>query len=275
VLRICRFVWALVYLIPAMGKKARPTNVRRRARPTCVYCRVAPATTDDHVFPESWYPSTTPAGAEKAKVPSCRPCNQRWSRIEVLFAEEYLIGLDPKAPQIAGVSERLTRAWQPQKAKGPDDAKHRAGKLLKLTRTMKWTDPVPGAPQRWIRTPAGLILKASPARLIGPDLRRSIAEKFIRGFHFVETGQPAPDFEVQCLSQEDAAHSGDQILLLLRNMTRRDHLGPGLLYGWLDGPEKSFWAFHLWGQLSFFAFASPALRPSELASQRTQKASGA
>ncbi len=259
-----------------MAEKAAPSKVPQRATPTCVYCRAAPGTTDDHVFPDSWYPATTRPGVERTQVPACDPCNQRWSRIEVLFAEEYLLGLDPNAPQIAGVAERLTRAWQVEKAKGPRDAKHRMGKALKLAKTMKWTDPIPGAPQRWIRTPAGLYLKVSPVREIPPNLRRSIAEKFIRGFHFVESGKPSPDFELVCTSGPTAALIGQpEFQGLLGAMTWRDHLAPGLIYGWLDGAEMSFWAFHLWGQLTLFAFASPPLSTSEPATQLTQKASGA
>jgi hypothetical protein len=32
---------------------------------------------EDHVFPESWYTTDTPADVEKPKAPACRPCNKR------------------------------------------------------------------------------------------------------------------------------------------------------------------------------------------------------
>src|SRR5882762_2270283 len=143
--------------------RTRRTREAVIAVPICVYCRAAPGTTEDHVFPNSWYPDTTPAGTSKTKVPSCLPCNHdRWARAEEVFAQEYLLVLDGSRPELAGAGARLTRAWQVQAAKNQKDAATRRVKALNIARTMKWVAPVLGAPIATVRTPAGLYVRASP-----------------------------------------------------------------------------------------------------------------
>jgi len=234
-------------------------------RVTCVYCRSAPGNTIDHVFPESWYPDTTPAGIPKTKVPSCLACNQRWSRIEEAFAQEWLLVLDGTRPEVGGAAERLTRAWKPQTAKNAKDEKIRRDKSRKIARTMRWLEPVRGAPVATLRTPSGLYVRASPQRVIQPELRRGIAEKFIRGFHFAETGEAAPDFALECISRSDAALARTPSLqTILSVMVIKEHLAPGLLYGWFNGPDDAWWAFRIWGQLNLFAKAAPAPQTTPL-----------
>jgi hypothetical protein len=227
------------------------------------------------VFPKSWYPDTTPAGTSKTKVPSCPPCNHdRWARAEEVFAQEYLLVLDGTRPELAGAGSRLTRAWQAQTAKNSKDAARRRGKAMNIARTMKWVAPVLGAPIATVRTPAGLYVRASPLREIQPTIRRAIAEKFIRGFHFAETGTPAGDFEFECFVRTNAALAREKALqTIVSAMEVRDHLAPGLLYGWFDGPDSAWWAFQIWGQLNLFVKTAPSLGTTHVRrAGRTQSA---
>jgi len=58
-----------------MTKKFRETQ--------CAHClKYVDKATSDHVFPKSWYPSTTPKGVEKWQMPSCIECNSRMGKIE-------------------------------------------------------------------------------------------------------------------------------------------------------------------------------------------------
>ena len=49
----------------------------------CIHCLVEFEKLNwDHVFPESWYPDTTPNDLYKWKIPSCIKCNDDYGRIE-------------------------------------------------------------------------------------------------------------------------------------------------------------------------------------------------
>jgi len=61
-----------------MGKKF--SNCR------CVHClRFFKVLTSDHVFPVSWYPETTPDNLEKWQMPSCKKCNEKYGKIDILI----------------------------------------------------------------------------------------------------------------------------------------------------------------------------------------------
>src|SRR4051812_38706332 len=53
-----------------------------RSEVACAYCGSAPAVDDEHVFPRSWYPDTTPSTVKRVTVPACRSCNVRFKAIE-------------------------------------------------------------------------------------------------------------------------------------------------------------------------------------------------
>jgi hypothetical protein len=163
------------------------------------------------------------------------------------------------APEIAGVWERLTRSWRDPSPFAPD-AKHRIGKLLKIRDTMVWAAPHHGAPQVQVRTPAGIIVRASPARTLKVETRRSITEKFIRGFHFAETGSRAGAFKLETFLKRNS--EVEQPLITLVSLAEKHpDLAPGLFYARLHGPETSFWAFHIWGQFNLFAMTTPSISP--------------
>src|SRR5438094_213828 len=96
-------------------------------RPTrwCVYCRLERATDNEHVFPRSWYPTSTPGELTYLTVPSCRPCNERWKKIEERLGETLIALCDAEHPDAAGIFERVTRSWDASRGKNPQDAKFR------------------------------------------------------------------------------------------------------------------------------------------------------
>ena len=48
----------------------------------CVHClHEVDAITDDHLFPRSWYPTTTPQNLEKWKFPACGRCNREYGKV--------------------------------------------------------------------------------------------------------------------------------------------------------------------------------------------------
>src|SRR3954468_7320191 len=98
----------------------------------CIYCQKQPGTTKDHVFPFGWYPTTTPATIQKRTVPCCLECNQRLHKAEDAIGLDMATICSALLPEIAGVQEKLTRAWKPDQAHPGEDRKHRAGKSSKM-----------------------------------------------------------------------------------------------------------------------------------------------
>ncbi len=225
----------------------------------CVYCGATAKCEAEHVFPRSWYPSTTPSHVQRLTVPSCGPCNDRWQGIETEFARDLLFGIRPNEPEVAGVHQRLTKAWQAATGKTTRERRIRAGNALKMYRTMQWVAPVPGHPRATLRTPGGLYVRASPARRIEPQLRKALAEKFVRGLHYHETGEILSGVRVHrtFLVLDERLEDSDlaEVWTALQQLPINDSLGPGFWYRRHIQGERSFWAFRIWGQITMVAVA--------------------
>jgi hypothetical protein len=238
---------------------------RDLANPVCIYCRNDSAVEEEHVFPDSWYPDTTPPNLPRLKVPSCGRCNDEWEKVERRLGQELAMAVTPGAPEVAGVVERLNRSWQPAQARKPKDREHRAARLQSMARTMKWAPPTLGKPQVTVRTPAGILLRASPARLIDAPLRRLMAEKLIRGLHYAETKTPLDDLTVHAkmLINEPVPYELRDVEAILGGIPPDDRLGPGFSYKRLHAERISLWAFLIWGQVLIISFAAaPGVMPA-------------
>jgi len=250
----------------------------------CVYCQEQPGTTRDHVFPFAWFPTTTPARIQKRTVPCCPECNKRLHDAEDAIALDLLFICNPDAPEIAGVQENIFRSWRPDQARAGEDPKHRAGKGLKILRTMEWAKPHPGAPIVFVQKGGGLYRPASPARKLDGDAVRTVFEKFVRGLHYLEINailaEPGPHprdahplmpldmiFRPMLipnrliravdpiLKPEDL---DPELLAAIIGTPRFTMFGPGFQYRRLRTPEgASMWLFRLWGQLEFVTLAFP------------------
>jgi hypothetical protein len=240
-----------------MAKRGRPGK-------TCAYCGSADGHEGEHVFPASWYPDTTPADVQRLTVPSCTPCNKRWERVERELATDLLLVVSPNVPEVAGVHERLSRAWQPTSDQRVEERRHRIGRAIKIFNSMVWAQPVPGGPQTTVRTRAGLIVRASPARRIENRPLRDIAEKFIRGLHFSETGQVLGSLGVTAIlveRDEKIMRLGEENFAAIVSALEQNPintLGPGFWYRRYRGDPVSAWAFRIWGQVNILAFANTA-----------------
>ncbi len=115
-----------------------------------------------------------------------------------------------------------------------------------------------------IRTPAGLLVRASPVRSISAVARTAIAEKFVRGFHWNETKQPAGEFEIKSVMMNDERLNAQSWApVLAAAAAPNDSLAPGLLYKRVHARKMSFWAFRIWGQANLIAITRPALAPPD------------
>jgi hypothetical protein len=243
------------------------------------------------VFPAAWYPSITPSKIQRRTVPCCAGCNERLHDAEDAVVLDLLFICNPGLPEIAGVQENVSRAWKPQHARDPHDQKHRAGKTLKILRTMEWPAAVVGAPLVFVQKPGSIYRPASPARSIDKKAMRVVIEKFIRGLHYLQIKKvlrdpnPHPP-DLDPLLPLDTAFQysllpNQLIRLVDPRLTLNDFapelieelrkspvsamFGPGFLYRCLRTPQASMWLFRLWGQLELVAFAYPPLLAAEVA----------
>src|SRR3546814_13047400 len=105
----------------------------------CVYCLrlLTPALrTQDHVIARSWFPLSTPQNVEKWKVPSCRPCNHKFGKVEEDILHRLAMSLDRNDIAAAGIVETALRSIDPKQGKTTRDREHRQRKREKLRREL-------------------------------------------------------------------------------------------------------------------------------------------
>jgi hypothetical protein len=236
-------------------------------RGKCAYCGEAPGLEDEHVFPESWYPDTTPADLEKLTVPSCGPCNRRWHKVEDRLLFELSVVIDPDAPEASGIWERQLRALTAEKGRNADDAKHRSRRATKLIQTIKWFVPgVPGTYEVPLPGAAGLTATGTPARAIEHALWAGISEKFIKGLHYAETGRALGKIDVR-------VEAGGRWMLNVRDPAVRKAflavplnraVAPAFTYGRVHFAQASAWRFCIWNQIAVFAITEPGVDPASI-----------
>ncbi|SRR5216684_1576476 len=242
--------------------------MKMRKKPICVYCRVLPGVEDEHVFPDSWYPATTPTTVQRLTVPSCKPCNRKWKALEERIGPDMQMICSREVYGAVGVNAKQSRSWSVQHARDTEDARHRAGKALKILHTMAWPNAHPGAPVAQVRIGARARL-ASPARVIQPADLHALAEKFVRGLYYFETdGLTLPEIIIKAKIIPNALvrvvtplkQDWARVINTFRQLPIATQLSPGLEYRRFFGAHDfQGWDFLLWGQFEIFAMSQPLI----------------
>lgn len=77
----------------------------------CIHCRrLLAERTKDHVFPDSWYPASTPTTVQRWTVPSCRVCNGNSGELESEVFVPLALCINPRKIAAAGLSKKALRA---------------------------------------------------------------------------------------------------------------------------------------------------------------------
>ena len=120
-------------------RRAAYLNVRRLfmakkpAPGKCVHCvGQFEKLTWDHVFPESWYPDTTPDNLYKWQIPNCIRCNQEYGKIEKDLMIRVGLCLDPNDPSCAGIVDKALRSIDHTKGKNHKDKQARLKKRQQI-----------------------------------------------------------------------------------------------------------------------------------------------
>jgi hypothetical protein len=156
----------------------------------CVHClKEVEERNFDHVFPESWYPDSTPADVEKWQIPSCISCNSEYGKLEQDFLIKVGLCLDPHDPASASIVQKALRSVKPAAARNPRDAQHRLGKAQRILAQALQGDQIPdhgvfpGLGERWAD-----VTGERTAILIPKQTFERITEKIVRGIYFIEDG---------------------------------------------------------------------------------------
>lgn len=169
------------------GKRVATYGETTQTRKVCVHCLRDPVERNwDHVFPESWYPDTTPPNLAKWQVPSCINCNKELG-IESEFLIHVALCLDPKDPASRSIVQKALRALNPESAKTPSDGRARAGLSRRITSKLLQGHEIPtegifpSLGERWGRPRGTGIALTIPAESF-----RRITEKIVRGITYLE-----------------------------------------------------------------------------------------
>ncbi len=240
--------WCALPYNPAV-QNHKPTN-RARHEGRCVHClRIVAPITEDHLFPRSWYPETTPPNLAKWKFPACLECNRAYGRLEEQLRLLLAACTDPKGDSSAGIWRKAYDSISPHKARGPLDAiKRKSASKRFLQRLREVDSSAPGQlPEIHTRRPRGDLALLVPA----DDLHRFI-EKLIRGTIFLTEGryiENDQEITVSILGPED----GDPIVALLDRSGELHERGPGIRIrkaAAVDAPTNSLFVFDIWGSVS-------------------------
>jgi hypothetical protein len=169
----------------------------------CVHClKFTDDMTEDHVFPCSWYPESTPATVQRWTVPSCQPCNKNLGVMEADLLVRLALCLDPNSEGAKGLSQKALRSLGiGAGGLAPEEREHRENLRRKLKAELipvTAGEQLPGAIPGVDRKPTGYRV---PIPWAGLSI---IAEKIARGCEYKLKGKKfvEPPYAVRTLVSE-------------------------------------------------------------------------
>lgn len=230
----------------------------------CIHCLCdVPERNWDHVFPESWYPETTPPDMEKWTAPSCLRCNSDHGKVEQDLLIRFGLCLDPADPAAKGIVDKALRSIKPEFGRNPRDREQRFKKQKKIFREMLRFRHVPDR---------GIFPNFGPAHVAGPDgyigVRldkndiEKVAAKIIKGVAFVQDGifiDENYDLSIYFLEDEGAK----PVIEIINQHGVQLHRGAGLVVRRAvipDDPRAGLYALEIWQRAKVYA----AILPKEI-----------
>ena len=229
----------------------------------CVHClKIVEHRNWDHVFPRSWYPDTTPSDVEKWKVPTCRPCNDEYGRIEHELLTTLSMCVDPKTSESSGIYGKALRSLDPSQGKTDKDRRAREEKKQQILSQILTGDEIPkegiypGLGERWDRPRAEQSALFVPAK----SLQR-LVEKIVRGIVFIED-QRLIDERMEIEHHVVNEAGSKEIEDALARFGVVHSRGPGIQVARAVTPEDGVSALYkitVWGQFVMYASVMPRL----------------
>lgn len=227
----------------------------------CVHCQAENVDRNwDHVFPEAWYPDTTPQDLYKWQIPSCEKCNQQYGEMEEDMLLRLALAVDPKAPETSGIVAKALRSIKPEAGKSERDRSARAARAARLGAQLidgpaiPLQSVYPGLGERWGRPAGSGIGIPIPAESF-----RRLTEKIVRGIYFIEHKkfiEPPYIIEFYALTDEGA----EPIKALIEQHGREYAREPGIVVRLAvphDDPMSSLVEISIWAQVKMYASVLP------------------
>lgn len=214
----------------------------------------------DHVFPESWYPDSTPRNLAKWQAPSCVKCNSELGAIEKEFLVRISLCLDPNDPASRSIAEKGLRSMDPRRARTQSDRQARERLARKINSELMEGEAIPTAGvypalgERWGRDRSKGMAISIPAQFF-----RRITEKIVRGITFVETDRfIEPPHQIAFFALDDVgAEPIRQVLLAHGEVLARE---PGITIRRCIAREdgvSGLYEIEFWRQFKAYASVLP------------------
>jgi len=229
---------------------------KRPPRGKCVHCLKDSVERDwDHVFPESWYPASSPENQYKWQVPSCVPCNRALGKIEDDLLRRIGLCLDPDAPASSSIVLKALRAHTRATGKDERDRNIRAalGKRVLDEALEAAAAPehavYPGMGERWARPREDQL-----AVRISADGFHCLTEKIVRGiFYVVDQKFIEPPYVVESFPLDPSTTGPVRELLDRFAGTYAREPGIVVRRAVTDDGVSSLFEIEFWGQFKSYA----------------------
>lgn len=233
------------------------TGDHGRAQGLCAYCGIeSDDLTEDHVIPRAWSGNPEAAAAPKLKVPACRPCNNRFSKVERELSFAFGLTTWTDDELMADLAASAARSVKPSAARNEKDKERRLMALRKLQhkQILPWrvVDEHPDS------VLMGTVVDRSEqfAFNLSGEALHTMAEKIARGVWFAENGTPVKrGYEVRC--QPVLGTCPPELDQLLRQHGRELRIGrsAAIRYAQMpDDPATAMFEISLWERLTILAF---------------------
>src|SRR5580704_7416825 len=78
----------------------------------CIHClNFTEEPEGDHVFPDAWYPDSTPPTVQRWTAPSCPKCNREHGQLEKDLLVRLVLGTNPESDAVSGLAARVFRSF--------------------------------------------------------------------------------------------------------------------------------------------------------------------
>lgn len=223
----------------------------------CVHClRYCEILSWDHVFPEAWYPNTTPPNIEKWKIPSCTRCNNDYGALENDLMVRFGFLLDPNEPSSMGIVDKAIRAIDPNAGKSGKDKKARAKKQREILGLALSGRDIPHEslhPQFGLHE--GQLLESALAIRMPKGSINRLAEKIVRGILYLEEGVfVGEDYEISTYVLTDEAAA--PIVATIQRFGTVHAKEPGIVVWRATVPEdqtSSLFAIEIWNRAKLYS----------------------
>jgi hypothetical protein len=212
--------------------------------------------TKDHVFPDSWYPTSTPVKVQRWTAPSCRSCNEHFGEMEKELFVRLALCVDPQKVGAMGLSKRAVRSFGVEAGGiSSEERQHREALRDKILREIKpYTSAAQPHTLPGLGAHPGFPIDEMLQIEIPADKLQEVARKIVRGCEYwLANGRIIdPPYQVEIFFVNETPND---VLRVLAS-SGVNYLGPGCRIrraGAVDGSGVAMYEIMVWTAWQFYA----------------------